>query len=147
MATVKGGTVYKQKLEQIRRSIKTARSVKVGFIEGATEADGASVPMVAAVNEFGVPARGQPPRPFFRRMIKAKRDEWGPALAGLMKANDYDGKLCLEQLGDGIEGQLRQSITDLVDPPLAPATVKRKGFDKPLIDTSTLINSVTHQVD
>jgi hypothetical protein len=147
MATLKGGTAYKEKLDEMRRKLTSAKTVTVGFMESATYPDGTSVPMVAAINEFGAPSRGQPPRPFFRRMIKAKSGEWPGALQKLLKASDYDAKTALEQLGAGIAGQLRQSITELVDPPLAPATVKRKGFDKPLIDTSHMLNSITHQVD
>jgi hypothetical protein len=39
-----------------------------------------------------------------------------------------------------------QSIRDLVSPALAPATVARKGFSKPLIETGHLLNSVAVEV-
>src|SRR5260221_7472341 len=147
MAKVSGGDAIRKKLEEMARSARTASVLKVGFAEGATYPDGTSVPMVAAINEFGRPSRGQPPRPFFRRMVAKHKDEWPGAIAKLLKANDYDAKATLEQAGDAIAGQLRQSIVDLIDPPLAPSTIARKGFSKPLIDTSVLLNSVTHQVE
>ena len=49
-------------------------------------------------------------------------------------------------LGAGIEGQLRQSITDTNAPPLSPATIARKGFSKPLVDTGNMLNSVASEV-
>jgi hypothetical protein len=50
-------------------------------------------------------------------------------------------------MGAGIAGQLRQSIIDLVAPPLAPSTIKRKGFDKPLIDQGIMLSSVDYEVE
>ncbi len=146
MAKIKGGDKLKQRLEAMARSSQTASILKVGFLESATYPDGTSVPMVAAINEFGAPSRGQPPRPFFRRMISAKSGEWPKAVSNLLKANNYDVKTTLNQAGEAIAGQLRQSIKDLVEPPLAPSTIAAKGFDKPLIDTSNMINSVDHEV-
>lgn len=147
MATIKGGDNIQKKLEEMLRKISSAKTVKVGFLEGATYPDGTSVPMIAAVNEFGRPSKNQPPRPFFRRMINEHKGEWPQAISKLLKANDYDAKLTLDQEGDAIAGQLRQSIQELVDPPLKPSTIQRKGFDKPLIESSTMWNSVAHEVD
>lgn len=147
MAEVSGGDKLQAALDKIARNLKSGGTVKVGFLEGATYPDGTSVPLVAAINEFGAPSRGQPPRPFFRNMIQAKSGEWPKAVEGLLKANNYDAKRTLELTGAAIAGQLRQSIVDLVDPPLAPSTVRRKGFSKPLIDTSVMINSVDFEVE
>jgi hypothetical protein len=146
MAKATGGDKLKQKLEDLARSSQTASILKVGFISSATYPDGTSVPMVAAINEFGAPSRGQPPRPFFRRMISAKSQEWPGAIANLLKANNYDVKTTLNQAGEAIAGQLRQSIADLVEPPLAPSTIARKGSAKPLIETGVLLASIDHEV-
>lgn len=146
MAKISGGGAAGEKLREFARNVHKASLLRVGFPESATYPDGTSVPLVAALNEFGRPSRGQPPRPFFRRMIKEKSGEWPTAIARLLKANDYDAKTTLEQAGDAIAGQLRQSIVDLVDPPLAPSTIARKGFDKPLINTSLMLKSVTKEV-
>lgn len=147
MANVKGGDVFRIKIGGLVQRATNAAAVKVGFMENATYPDGESVPLIAAINEFGAPSRGQPPRPFFRRMIKAKEGEWPGAVANLLKANDYDARITLDQTGAAIEGQLVQSIVDLVEPPLAPSTIKRKGFDKPLVDTSHMLKSTTFQVE
>ncbi len=101
--------------------------------------------MIAAINEFGRPPT-QPPRPFFRRMVTRHKGEWPKAISGLLKINNYDAVKALDVAGAAVGGQLRQSIIDLVDPPLAPSTIKRKGHSKPLIDSSVMINSIDHEV-
>jgi hypothetical protein len=146
MATVSGGGKTEAYLDRLGRQLAGEPYVKVGFLAGATYPDGTSVPLVAAVNEFGAPSRGQPPRPFFRNMIATYQRTWGAAVANLMAKNSNNVALTLDLAGQGIAGQLRQSITDLVDPPLAASTVARKGFDKPLIHTSHMLNSVDHEV-
>lgn len=147
MATLKANGDVQGKIDkfltELGNKLLKKRAVKVGFLAGATYPDGTSVPLVAAFNEFG--ASG-PPRPFFRRMIAAKHGEWPAVVAGLMKSTNYDVEKTLALTGEGIKGQLIQSINDLVDPPLAPSTIARKGFDKPLIDTSVMINSVGVEV-
>lgn len=146
MAKVTGGNRLKEKIAELLGATKKASILKVGFLENATYPDGTSVPLVAAINEFGAPSRGQPPRPFFRRMVSQKSGEWPKAISDLWRANKYDTKLTLDQAGIAIAGQLQQSIRDLVEPPLKPSTIARKGFSKPLIETSHMINSVTHEV-
>jgi hypothetical protein len=118
-----GGDRLRNYLADIGARVASASQVSIGFLEGATEADGASVAMIAAIQEFGAPKVGIPPRPFFRTMIRAKKGEWGDALAGLLKSNDYDSDRSLAQAGEAIAGQLRQSIVDTVAPPLSPVTL------------------------
>lgn len=130
-------------------------SVKVGFLEGATYPDGQSVANVAALNEYGHTVKGKGgdesyfvlPRPFFRNMIADKKAEWPAAIALQLKKNGGDVQKTLNVTGIAIGGQLQQSIRDLVSPPLAPSTIARKGFDKPLIDTGHMLNSVDHEVN
>jgi hypothetical protein len=145
VAVLKGGDKLNATLANLAKKIAKPATLRVGFLEGATYPDGTSVPMIAAFNEFG--AGHSPPRPFFRNMIAAKSKEWGPAIAKLLEANDYDAIKTLELTGEAIKGQLVQSINDLTSPPLKPVTIKRKGFDKPLIDTSVMVNSVDYEVN
>ncbi len=79
-------------------------------------------------------------------MIAAKSGEWPAATAALLKANNFDAAKTLDQVGAAIAGQLRQSIVDFTTPPLKPSTIKAKGFDKPLIDTGLMSNSIDHKV-
>lgn len=121
-------------------------SVEVGLMENATYPNGVPVAAVAFWNEFGVPSRKQPPRPFFRQMIANESPQWPKTMASLIKASNYDGKRVLALMGEDIDGALQQSINTLMTPALAQSTKDKKGFDKPLIDTAHLLNSVTYRV-
>jgi len=145
-SSVSGGGKFGRALDAISGKLGNASEVQVGFLEGQTYPDGTSVPMVAAINEFGAPSRNQPPRPFFRRMIAEKSSSWPKAIADRLKANEFDARATLEEVGQGVASQLQDSIDKLVSPPLAPSTIARKGFDKPLIDTGQMRNSVSHIV-
>lgn len=141
----RGGDQLRMKLNGIAEKIGRGKKVRVGFLEGATYPDGTPVATVAAIQEFG--SQTIPARPFFREMISEKKDGWGASLGNLLKASDMDSAKALNLMGEGIEGQLKQSINELMQPPLAPSTIARKGFDKPLIDTAHMRNSVSHEVD
>lgn len=60
---VTGGRQFRQKLKQAADNLKSGKSLKVGFLEGATYPDGTPVAYIAAINEFGgsaiIPAREQ----------------------------------------------------------------------------------------
>jgi hypothetical protein len=146
MATVTGGRKLEQALQDLARKVSKPGTLRVGFLEGATYPDGKPVAMIAAIQEYGAPRAGIPPRPFFRRMIAAKSGEWPAAIKQLLIDNNYDARAALEQAGIAIEGQLRQSIIELVDPPLAQSTIDRKGSSKPLVDSGHLLRSVDHEV-
>lgn len=145
--TFKGGQALVKRLEEMAKKLGDGGSLRVGFLEGATYPDGTPVPLVAAVNEFGRPDRNQPPRPFFRSMIAEKQKDWPRALGAVAKNNDYDIDKTLGQMGEGIKGQLQESIRHLDAPLLSPVTVARKGFEKPLVDTGHMMNSVDYEVD
>lgn len=149
MATVglKGGQALVRRLEDMAKKLGDGGSLRVGFLEGATYPDGTPVALVAAVNEFGRPDRNQPPRPFFRPMIAEKQKDWPRALGAVAKNNDYDIDKTLGQMGEGIKGQLQESIRQLDSPVLSPVTVARKSFAKPLVDTGHMMNSVDYEVD
>jgi len=113
-------------------------------MSGATYPDGTPVAAVAASNEYGNPTKHQPPRPFFRNMISKESSTWGDKLARLAPLGSHQA---LSLMGEDIAGALKQSINDLTSPKLAASTVAQKGFDKPLIDTSHMINSVAYVVE
>ena len=147
MATLRGGDKLDRKLKELAAKLRDPATLRVGFLESATYPDGTPVAMIAAIQDFGAPRAGIPPRPFFRNMIAAKQGEWPEAIGTLLKMNNYDVKVALEIAGEAIAGQLRQSIVDTNSPPLKPATVRHKGFDKPLVLTGHMLNSVSHEVE
>jgi len=116
----------KAKLAEIAKKVESGGKLRVGFLEGSTETKGGevvSIPMIAAIQEFGAPKVGIPPRPFFRNCIKENSDKWGDAVAKALIATGYDGQQALKIVGAGIQAQLKQSITDTNSPPLSPVTL------------------------
>jgi hypothetical protein len=100
----------------------------------------------ATEHEVGAHITKIPPRPFFRSMLWEKGPTWGAAIAKILPTVGYDTTLALGRMGELIKGQLQQSIRDLLFPPLAPSTIRRKGFAKPLIDSGHMLNSVDYEV-
>lgn len=146
MATIRGGEKLEVRLREIADKVSRPATLRVGFLERAKYPDGTPVAMVAAIQDFGAPRAGIPPRPFFRNMIAAKQGKWPKAIAGLLKANGYDAERALDIAGAAIAGQLRDSIISTNEPPLKPATIRAKGFAKSLVDTGQMLNSVDHEV-
>ena len=98
---------------------------------------------VAFWNNFGT-SRAKA-RPFFSNMIAEKSPGWGRKLGNVAKATDYNTKLTLERMGEGIQGQLKKYIEDW-PADNAPLTVEIKGFNKGLIDSQLMQNSTDYQV-
>lgn len=124
--------------------------LKAGFIDGATYPDGTPVAMVAAKDEYGDPANNQEPRPYFRNAISAHEAEWTEAIErGISKG--IPAEQVLASVGEVIVGDIVQSISTLMDPPLRQSTIaarKRRGNDstKPLVDTKVMIRDVHYEV-
>lgn len=88
-----------------------------------------------------------PARPFFRSMIAKNKGEWGPQLGKIIKGADYDSAVALGRLGQLVKDQLQESIREFSDPANAKSTIAKKGFDKPLVDSSHMLNSVDFEVN
>lgn len=58
----------------------------------------------------------------------------------IMHNNNYDH--IISDLGESCESIVREAIWDLQEPPNAPSTIARKGFNNPLIDTGRMARSV-----
>lgn len=148
MTTVSGGGRFQRELGRlVARFADGAVVVRCGFFADAEYPDGTKVAMIAAIQNFGAPARNIPPRPFFTTMISNGERAWPGILASALKARDYDPTAALTVLGHEMEGELRQSIQQTNSPPLRPATIKRKGSSKPLVDTGRMLNSVISKVE
>lgn len=149
MAKMKGGTNFRAVLTKTAAALARPGTVRIGFLEGATAPNGDSLPLRAALNEFGHENENGtvvPPRPFFRNMISAKSPEWPTGIAYQLKATHYDIELTLNRVGDAIKGQLQESILDLWSPALSEKTVAKKGFEKPLIEHGDMINAAGYEV-
>jgi hypothetical protein len=103
---------------------------------------------VAVVHEFG--GGSVPQRSFIRATIDEKRAEI-ERLQQHLAMQVVEGKLSPEQalgvLGAKVAAWCKVRIAAGIAPALKPATVKRKGSSKPLIDTGQLRSSVTWRVE
>lgn len=158
-AVLSGGSGLNGALKAIAERLSNARAVNVGFQDGSTDDKGMSNATKAFLNEYGTAKT--PSRPFFRNMIAKEKGAWAGDIKQALKSSNYDGNIALGAVGDVIAGQLRKSINDLTSPPLAMSTVlaranryadKRRGsvknvsIAKPLIDTHSMIDSITSEV-
>jgi hypothetical protein len=144
MATVTGGSRISATLKRIHDKLSNATQVDIGFLDRATYPDGTFVATAAAANEFGT--ANSPPRPYFRNMITGNSAKWPTNLRTALANTDYDAAASLGQIGQEIQEELQESIRSNTPPPNAPSTVAKKGFDRTLVDTGTMLNSVTHNV-
>lgn len=151
MATVlTGGSLLEAHLRGMAERIKRGNTVSVGFMEEDTypeEQGGQPVAYIAAIQNFGAPEQGIPPRPFFSNMVKEESPFWGKQLAEILKEERFDGRRTLDRMGGGIADQLKDSIRNTNEPPLSPVTIARKGFATPLIETGFMLQHVNHKVN
>ena len=125
--SVSGGDKMDDYLKSLLNKLDCG-DLQVGFMEGATYADGTPVAQVAFWNEFGHGGNfPSPPRPFFRNMVSKESPTWGKKLAGLLKATHDDGKRSMSMLGEDIGGALVQSIINTNEPPLSKTTLRLRA--------------------
>jgi hypothetical protein len=149
MATLKGGNHLEARLREMAAKVSKAAVLQVGFLEGSTGDDGKPLALRAAINEFGAPKAGIPPRPYFRNMIASKSGEWPDAVGELLVDNDYDAAKTLGVVGESIAFQLQQSIIDTNEPALSPITVMLRGMrskDSSLVVTGKTVGEAAERV-
>lgn len=173
-ASLKGGKALERHLKMILRKLGHGAVVKVGFfeterypggkyhwtdkrlagmspagrqlaefLEGKDKFDG-PVAQAAFWAEFGT--KTAPARPFMRNTVASKSPRWGVALGNALRRTKYDARAALALMGMGIQGQIRQTITDFKDPPNSQVTADLKGFNKPLVNTGQMLRAVDFQV-
>ncbi len=143
---LKGGDDMDGYLNALAEKIGKGKLLRVGFLENSTYPDGTQTATVAAADEYGNPANNQPARPYFRNMIAERSPDWPNQMGKLILANNYDVSRSLSLMGENIKSQLQESIISLTEPKLAQSTIDHKGFDKPLIETSHMLNSADYDV-
>lgn len=132
-------------------------SVRVGWAEAARYQDGTPVAVAAANNEFGDAGRGIPPRPFMRPTAAAEGPQWRALAERGFRSAAQSGRPIRDVydiLGHKVSGDIAKAIAQVMDPPLAPATVAaraartatKQAGSKPLVDTGVMLNSLTHEV-
>jgi hypothetical protein len=123
---------------------------QVGFPSGINYEDGTGVASVAAIQEFGAPARNIPARPFIRPTVQEKKDTWSNIIAKSIPKvveNQMSAFDVLDLVGMAAAADIQTKISSIYSPPLSPITIRRKGSAKPLIDTGLMLASVQNAVN
>lgn len=142
-------------LDKIRDHITAGSYVKVGVL-GAdamrTDGEGASNVDIAITQEFGSISKNIPPRSFLRMPIQQKEKQIRAFVAS-KKVMDclLSGKVERGMAFVGIyaESWIQSAFVSRGFgkwKPNAPSTIKRKGSDKPLIDTGELRRAISSEV-
>lgn len=138
-------------MKELAKKLDRPGTLRVGFLEGATYPDEAhtSVAMVAAIQNFGAPKVGIPPRPFFSNMVKDKSPSWPSAIAKTLKSTGMDVNKTLGLMGEVVRGELQQAIIATNEPPLSPVTVMLRGMkskDQSLVVTRSTVEEARARV-
>lgn len=125
--------------------------VNVGWFEDQTYEDGLPVAQVARWNEFGTKER-IPQRPFMRTAMMEHEKEWIEKLKTLVqkeldKDKNVDIDKALKKFGELVKGDIQETILNGGFTPNAKSTVKKKGFNQPLVDTGVMISSIQARTD
>lgn len=128
----------------IRQALKLdGRGVKVGIRRGKGSHDGTDMLDIAVYNHFGTATI--PARPFVSDCAEKNAGQIKEAQKRLVY-RVYQGGLsadgALAQLGAWYVSVQKGHILHGGWTPNAPATIKRKGSNRPLVDTGQLVNTV-----
>lgn len=132
-----GGTPY---------GYKTEKSAELGKVRFLKKGEGFMEIGVTGPHKIVIP-----PRPFMETTKNERKKEvlnfQKDALKYLIKNGGSLEKL-LGEFGAKYADFIRETITKFSDPPNAPSTIAhKKGVDNPLIDTGTMRQSVTWEIN
>lgn len=127
---------------------------KVGWFESAKYEDGTPVAYVATIQEYGYAGGNIPPRPYFRPTVEGKRNEWrqaGERASRALVRGAMSGSV-MELLASKAAGDARKAISQVYSPALKPTTLyarqrRRNSSVKPLVDSGTMLATLTHTVE
>ncbi len=126
--------------------------VKVGVLEDKPVEGGGGFDLVdiAKLHEFGDPASGVEERSYLRATLAAHEREivaFEAKLVELMLAGRITEVRALDLLGGFVAGLVKKFIrSGQVRPELAESTIEAKGHSTVLVETSALVQNITHEV-
>lgn len=135
-----------------KRLKKSGQSfVKVGIFGEEADATHAGTKRsnveIAGFHEFGTGTI--PQRSFLRATVDAeegKIKKLQRTISRNMLKRRITEKKGLGLIGTFVTGEIQKRIRGGIDPKLKPATIRRKGSSKQLIDTGQLVQSITWEV-
>ena len=139
-------TAERRQFQQMLKDLAKLE-VRIGFQHGqATEEDGTDICDVAAWNELGTVK--SPSRPFLRKSVDENEEKINHFLQS-KKADLLQGKSAeqvLKEIGIFQKDLIQEKITEGSFTPNAASTVRKKGSNKPLIDTGRMRQSVNYVI-
>ena len=111
----------------------TGKQAQIGWPEGKQYPDGTPVAYIAAIQNFGVPERGLPPRPILKPTVDQNKDRWGKLSEKLVRdvANgNLDAVDALDTLGRVAAMDMQVAIAQINEPALSPVTVLLRKWRK-----------------
>jgi len=121
-------------------------TIEAGILTKARHSSGIPVAALASIHEFGTST--VPARPFIGPTAKENKKIYQKELRQ-MSLDILKGKRVRAQakeLAEKVKTDIQKKIKSNIPPPLAPATVRRKGHNKALIDTGELLDTVAARV-
>ncbi len=131
--------------EQLRQMARM--EVRVGYQAGeTTDEDGIDMCDIAAWNELGT--ERAPARPFLRQTVEKNESRINEFCAreAMKMFEGGTAEQCLDKIGVFMKSLVQKTIRDGEFAPNAPSTIRKKGSDKPLIDTGRMRQSVNYYI-
>lgn len=126
--------------------ILASTNIEVGVVGPAADAPASSGRLtmgeVAIINEFGAPGANIPARHFVQNTITPKRSRAEAHKLVTAAMHLEDPIAALNEVGARLAEEIRERIYHGDFRQNKPATVRRKGFNHPLMDTSALADAV-----
>ena len=120
--------------------------VRIGIQQGAGSDNGVDLVDIAMFNELGTVHI--PSRPFLRDSVDAHSSEINAFLQSMRTQLVKGGSAedTLKKIGVFQKGLIQKEIVNGDFVPNSPETIKRKGSDKPLIDTGRMRQSINYVI-
>lgn len=138
-------------LEKIKKTLLALKNkeLQVGIFEdsGVNEDTGRRIVDYAIANEYGTSKI--PERPFMRSTADEKQENWSALMDKIVEGvtkGDFEVERKIGLVGEQMVNDIKEKISSNVPPPLNPATIKRKGSSRTLIDTGNMRNSITFKI-
>lgn len=120
--------------------------VRIGIQRGEGSEDGVDLVDIAMFNELGT--IHIPSRPFLRDSVDANGDKINSFLQSMKKEilRGNSAEDVLKKIGVFQKGLIQEQIVKGNFVPNSPATIRKKGSDRPLVDTGRMRQSINYVI-
>lgn len=134
-----GRTIEKGRYQKTRKALKALDGMRldVGYLSTVPGLDSKfTLPEIAAIQEFGSKNGRIPERSFMRTTFDKFTKFYSKGFIEngfLVALGKMTPELALRMVGEDYKSDVVNKITGIRQPPNAPRTIAKKGFDNPLI--------------